>query len=188
MSSSDWYPEPRDDRPGAADRASDPYGAQAPYGPQDPYGSQDPYGAQDPYGSRDPYGSASPYGAGDPSGPAPGVPASSAPAPVGGRPGVAGGPPIYYVAPLPTPGFIIAGFVLGIVSITFCAGLTAPFGLYYSIRGMRAAAPGAEPPVGGYGLAIAGLVTSILGMVALLFMLAYFVLIAVLALSAPSGY
>lgn len=88
--------------------------------------------------------------------------------------------PVYAPAP-PTSSHAIVGLVLGIASFVFCAGLTAPLGLIFSILGMRETGVNAAQPKGGRGLAIAGLVVSILGCLVLLLMLAYIVLAIVLA-------
>lgn len=88
--------------------------------------------------------------------------------------------PVYAPAP-PTSSNAIVGLVLGIASFAFCAGLTGPLGLIFSILGMRETGVNATQPKGGRGLAIAGLVVSILGCLVLLFALAYIVLVIVLA-------
>lgn len=84
-----------------------------------------------------------------------------------------------YMPGPPSSGMAIAGMVLGIASIAFCAGFTAPFGLVFSILGMKETAPSAASPKGGRGLAIAGLVTSIIGSLILLLWVAYVLLIIV---------
>ena len=53
---------------------------------------------------------------------------------------------------------------------------------------MRATAPGAQPARGGRGLAIAGLVTSILGTLALLGIIAYIIVMIVFVASMPTDY
>ncbi|EYT51260.1 DUF4190 domain-containing protein [Brachybacterium muris] len=88
----------------------------------------------------------------------------------------------------PSSGMAITGMVLGIASIAFCAGFTAPFGLVFSILGMKETAPSAASPKGGRGLAIAGLVTSIIGSLILLLWVAYIVLIIVGVGMSGSGY
>lgn len=198
-----------DDRGGYG--AQDPYGTQ--HGGSDPYGqgsagqgaygqgaygqgsyspnsySQDPY-AQEPYGSATTFGSPSAPGAHDPyAAPAPsadgfgpsfGSP-SAAPAGAGGY------APVGYAPPMPTSGKGVAGFILGIASLLMCGGLTAPVGLVFSILGMRETGPSATAPKSGRGLAIAGLVLSILGCLVLLFLIAYFVLVIIVA-STEGGY
>ncbi|MBB5830437.1 DUF4190 domain-containing protein [Brachybacterium aquaticum] len=180
------------------------YGAQDPYGSSDPYGQnsygqgssrQDPY-AQDPYSSATSYGSSTPYGS-------PGAPGAhdpyAAPAPSAdgfgpsfGSPsaapaGAGGYAPVGYAPPMPTSGKGVAGFILGIASLLMCGGLTAPVGLVFSILGMRETGPSATAPKSGRGLAIAGLVLSILGCLVLLFLIAYFVLVIIVA-STEGGY
>lgn len=59
----------------------------------------------------------------------------------------------------------VASLVLGILSITMCSGLTSLPGLVCAIVGMRET--GATGAKGGRGLAIAGLVTSIIGLLIL---------------------
>lgn len=166
---------------------------------QDPYavgdGGADPYGA-DPYAT-DPY-AADPYAAdpyatdplnADGFGP---VFGSSAPAQSGGYAVTAyessqpygahpSGPPGYgsYPPPLPSSGAGITGFVLGLLSLTLCAGLTAPVGIFFAAQGMKETGPHATHRKGGRGLAIAGLVTSLVGMVPFLFMVLYIALFVV---------
>lgn len=177
----------------------DPYGSgNDPYSiGNDSYGSgNDPYGSgsdaydpgREPTGaSGDPYSSQAaghdPYGASSSDGALHGPGYSSSFAQHGGLQFGAGaqGPYAYPVAMAPpSSGLGIAGFVLGILSLVFCGGLTAPFGLVLSIMGMKETAPGATPPKSGRGLAIAGLVLSILGTLVLLAVVAYFVLMIVL--------
>lgn len=153
---------------------SDPYASWGESDPSRP--GADPSGP-DPYGT-DPAGS-DPYAAGpqDPLA-APGFsPGGFVPVHSGPQFGDHGG---YAPVPAPPPSSAaaIAGFVLGLLSVTLCAGLTAPVGLIFSLRGMRESGPRAHPPAGGYGLAIAGLVTSIIGCLTLLAVIAYLAFVA----------
>ena len=170
----------------------DPYGQE-----QDPYAAQQsPYGAaQSPYGAeQDPYSSGAgssgdfqePYGAEQSGYGAPQFGAGAQqPYPVG-APGPYGTP--IAMAP-PSSGLGIAGFILGLLSITACTGITGPFGLVLSIMGMRETSPAAASPRGGRGLAIAGLVLSILGTLILLAFVAYVIFaFVVVGVSASSGY
>ena len=165
---------------------------------QDPYGPSseryDPYGSSasaDPYGTADPYASAGQHGAADPHG-APqlgaGVqdPYASLPS---GVPQSYYAAPGYAVAAPPSSGLGIAGFVVGLLGLTLCGTLVSPVGLVLSILGMRETAPTASPPKGGRGLTITGLILSIIGTVALLLIIAYFVVMFVIAgVAASSGY
>lgn len=140
--------------------------------------------AQDPSG-QDPYA----HGAAGPSfsGQNPYADGHHAPGPyaAGGgvqHPGgpVHGGPAGYgFAPPPPTSGAAIAGLVLGILGLTFCAGLTSPFGVFFSLRGMKEAEPSATPPASGRGLAIAGLVTSLVGLLFLLLWALWIVLMVI---------
>lgn len=163
---------------------------------QDPYGQeQDQYAAQQsPYGAeQDPYSS----GAGtsgdfqESFGAEQSV--HSAPQFGGGAQPYGVGVPGPYASPIamapPSSGLGIAGFVLGLLSITLCSGITGPFGLVLSIMGMRETSPAAASPRSGRGLAIAGLVLSILGTLILLAFVAYVIfVIVVVGVSASSGY
>ena len=195
---------------------TDPYSSSDPYASSDPYSSSDPYGTSDPYGSSgaDPSGSGSasdPYGTYDPYattssaagaedqlaspgfGPEFGGSPVAAPAyatPAYGAPAssMAGyGVPAYAVAP-PTAGSAIAALVLGILSLTMCQGIAGPVGLVFSIIAMRQTAPGTVPVQGGRGLAIAGLVTSILGTLVLAFWIVYIVIMVVFVATVPTDY
>lgn len=158
----------------------------------DPYAvgsaSTDPY-ATDPHSSSSsgsyssgPHPSA-PY-AGDQflaAGPAPGAPQTqhpTAPHPTGPIPQ---GPPQFgaFQTPLPSSSAAITGFVLGLVGLVMCGGLTSPFGIYFSAQGMKETEPTARELKGGRGLAIAGMVTSLVGLILLLFMLLYVALMIV---------
>jgi hypothetical protein len=156
----------------------------------DAYGSgSDPYGSSDDAFVPD-FGSTS--GGGDPYA-APAAPYSTQSAAPSFGPQFGEVPQGSYGQPLamapPSSGLGIAGFILGILALTFCGGLTGPPGLILSIMGMKATAPGAMPPRSGRGLAIAGLVLSILGTLGLLAMVAYVVLMIVLVgTTAGSGY
>lgn len=180
----------------------DPYGSGSdPYGSgSDSYGSgRDQHGAgndafgsaSDPYGSgNDPYGSANDAYVSD-FAPTSGDPFASSAAGFDARstsssfgPQFGAAPQGVYAHPVamapPSSGLGIAGFILGILSLTFCSGITGPFGLVLSIMGMKETAPGATPPKSGRGLAIAGLVLSILGTLVLLAVVAYIVFMIVL--------
>lgn len=132
----------------------------------------DAYGQGSAGEHRDPY--TDPYGGSSAMSPSPAYQQGFAAQPDAGTQGY--GQPAYTQAPS-SSGMAIAGLVLGIVSFVACAGLTAPLGLIFSIMGMRETAPTAANPKGGRGLAIAGLVTSIIGCLMLLAVIAYFVLI-----------
>lgn len=156
---------------------NDPYGQQGGYR-DDPYASGSV--ASDPYAnasaSSDPY--ADPYAL-DPlltDGYASG--ALQAQPPAGPHPM---GPPQYgaFQAPLPSSSAAITGFVLGLVGLVMCGGLTSPFGIIFSAKGMKETAPTASPMMGGRGLAIAGLVISLIGLLPLLLMLFYIVVIVI---------
>lgn len=186
-------------RPGADPYGADPYGS----GPtSDPYGAgRDPYGpgsavdasGADLYGT-DPYGpdpgGTDPYAAGpqDPLA-APGyTPGGFAPVHSGPQFGDRVGYGTAYVPPPPTSSMAITGFVLGLLAISICSGLTSPFGVVFSLRGMAQTAPDANPPASGRGLAIAGLVTSIIGLVPLLLVLGYLVVLVLVYLADPSAF
>jgi len=184
------------------------------YGTSDPYssyGSSDPYGstsagatssAPDLYGAYDPYAPTSSAAGGEDQLASPGfgpefggspvaAPADAAYAPpayaTAGYGAAGYGMPAYAVAP-PTAGSAIAALVLGILSLTLCQGIVGPVGLIFSIIAMRRTAPGAVPVQGGRGLAIAGLVTSILGTLLLAFWIVYIVLMFVLVATVPTDY
>lgn len=169
---------------------ADPYGdgrgafAQDPYA-HDPYAqgasAHDPFApAPDPYAG-DPYATAAPSAedplTADGFGPRFGDHAV-APAPVPGAAyGTGYGPAGGYVPP-PASGAAITAFVLGLLALTFCSGLTAPVGLIFAAKGMKETSPAVPQPAGGRGLAIAGLVTSIIGLIPLLLILFWVVVIA----------
>lgn len=148
---------------------------------EDPYavgpGGVDPY-ARDPL-SADGYGpvfSSDPYGtAGHGAAPSTAQHPGAHPA---GSPGYGHFPP----AP-PSSGSAIAGFVLGLLGITMCSGLTAPFGIIFSAMGMKETGPGATTAKGGRGFAIAGLVTSLIGLLPLALVLFYIVMVIVMIAS-----
>lgn len=101
------------------------------------------------------------------------------------------GPPGYgsYTPPLPSSGAGITGFVLGLLSLTMCAGLTAPIGIIFAAMGMKETGPHATHRKGGRGLTIAGLVMSLVGLIPFLFLVLYivFVIIAIGAGAASSA-
>lgn len=178
-----------DGRGGEQPYGSDSYATNAPA--TDPYAQdqnvQDPY-AQDPY-EADPL-------AADGFGP---VFSSSAQAQPGGY-AVAtydpaqqygahpSGPPGYgyYPPPLPSSGAGITGFVLGLLALTMCAGLTAPIGIIFAAMGMKETGPTATNRKGGRGIAIAGLVTSLVGLIPFLFLVLY-VIFFIVALGAGAA-
>lgn len=180
--------------PYGSSASADPYGSAEQHEAADPYGTADPHGTADPYGAADPYGGADPYGAADPHG-APqrgaGVQDPYASLPSGLSQGRYAAPG-YAVAVQPAPpssGLGIAGFVVGLLGLTLCGTLVSPVGLVLSILGMRETSPTATPPKGGRGLTITGLILSIIGTVALLLIIAYFVVMFVIAgVAAGSGY
>lgn len=143
--------------------------------------------SDDPYAIREDDGYSDPYAAPSSASSAPGYQPSPSPAyqssfqqgPGYGQPAYAPGPP--------SSSHAVVGMVLGIVSIALCAGVTAPIGLIFSILGMRETSPTATEPKGGRGLAIAGLVTSILGCLVLLFVVAYFVLVIGVGIAASTS-
>lgn len=146
-------------------------------GGEDPYAQgtgqgQDAYGPGSAQEYQDPY--ADPYGGSSAMSPSPQYQQGFAAQPGSGAYGY--GQQTYAPAQ-PSSGMAIAGMVLGIASFVACAGLTAPLGLIFSIMGMRETSPTATNPKGGRGLAITGLVTSIIGCLVLLFVIAYVVLI-----------
>ena len=150
---------------GTAPYAADPYASDLNGG--DPYAT-DPF-AGDPYAS-DPYATAP--SASDPYATAPHASAPPAQPPVGPYPA---GPPRFgdFRAPLPSSGAAITGFVLGLVGLVMCGGLTSPFGIWFSARGMKETALTSREPMSGRGLAIAGLVISLVGLIPLFFLLLY---------------
>lgn len=135
--------------------------------------SSSPYGRHDPYAQHDPYS----QGFADPSAAAGGA---YAPGPY------PAGPPVHgaFAPPPPSSGAAITGFVLGLLGVLMCGGLTAPFGLVFSAIGMKETGAAAPLPKGGRGLAIAGLVTSLIGMIPLLTIVLYIVVFGLAALSA----
>lgn len=96
------------------------------------------------------------------------------------------GPPQYgaFPPPLPSSNAALAGFVLGLAGLVMCGGLTSPFGIWFSAVGMKDTGPEASMPKGGRGLAVAGLVTSLIGLIPLLFVLLYLAVVLVGILSA----
>lgn len=159
---------------------SDGYGHEG-YGHEyDPYavgpGGTDPY-ASEPYPAgpegADPYASAPYVSEPHPAGPYPAGPYPAGPHPAG--------PPQYgaYPPPLPSSNAALAGFVLGLAGLVMCAGLPSPFGIWFSAVGMKETGPEASVPKGGRGFAVAGLVTSLIGLIPLLFVLLYFALIII---------
>jgi len=99
------------------------------------------------------------------------------------------GPPQYgaFPPPLPSSNSALAGFVLGLAGLLMCGGLTSPFGIWFSALGMKETGPEASMPKGGRGLAVAGLVTSLIGLIPLLFVLLYLALVLVGIISAATS-
>lgn len=172
---------------------SDGYGRYSAPGPSDPYAGT--YGGAGGYGSpgTDPYGAPSgePGSGASASDPSASSAASAAPDPyassAAATPGYTGpefgsgalpygGPaqPQYYVAP-PSSGAATAAMILGILSLT-CLPLTGPVAIVLAAMGMKATADGTQ---GGRGLAIAGLVTGILGTLYLIFVVLWILLYVV---------
>lgn len=165
--------------------AGDPYGADRSYGgAHDPYGQtpsapEDPYAVgyegTDPY-ARDPLdadGFGPVFGT-EAEAPASGY-AAAASAPGQPYPTQYPGPYGYgpYAPPPPSSGAAITSLVLGLLALTMCAGLTAPVGVIFAAKGMKETGPQAHTAKSGRGLAIAGLVTSLIGLIPLLFFLLY---------------
>ena len=91
--------------------------------------------------------------------------------------------------PVQTSGSAITALVLGILALTFCAGLTAPVGIIFAAKGMKDTSPVSPQPLGGRGLAIAGLVTSLVGILPFLVLVFYIVMgIVAIALGSTSSY
>lgn len=168
MTSSNWNSEPDPSQPRedtSIPSASDPTAGSAP----DVSGAPSVGSAADPYGQSGrpvPQWASSPAPAGQPS-------------PAVGAPGY-GAPAGFAVAP-PTSGMAVAGFVVSLVSLFLCAGITAPVALILSILGMKKTAPDAQPPAGGRGLAIAGVVISGIGVAILALFLIWIIGFAGLA-------
>lgn len=162
----------------------DPYAV----GPQgaDPYAS----GAQgaDPYGqdqlSADGYAPTFSSDAGGPGGAAGSAVAASPWGQQHGQPGFG-----HYSPPAPTSAMAVTGFVLGLVGLILCPGIVSPVGLLFSVLGMRETGAASWSRKGGRGLAIAGLVLSLIGVVMLLLTLAYVVfMVVMIAVSEGAGY
>lgn len=194
-----------DSHGGYGDR--DPYGSDSSAGwshsaPEDPYAvgpdGTDPYAsepldadgfgpvfgssAENPAGG----GAVAMAGAGQPySGqqhPGQAYPGHQHPAPYPGPQGY--GP---YAPPPPSSGAAITSLVLGLLALTLCAGLTAPVGLVFAAKGMKETGPSAPAPKGGRGLAIAGLVTSLIGLLPLLIFVFYIVIFVLAIFAEMSG-
>ena len=184
------------------------------YGDRDPYGSdsgaggarsapEDPYAVgpdgNDPYASdpldADGFGPVFGSDAGTPTGsgalatagagqayPGQQYPGQQHPAPYPGPHGY--GP---YAPPPPSSGAAITSLVLGLLALTMCAGLTAPVGVIFAAKGMQETGPSAPVPKGGRGLAIAGLVTSLIGLIPLLFFVFYIGMMILAVFAGMSG-
>ncbi|EWS80269.1 membrane protein [Brachybacterium phenoliresistens] len=167
---------------------SDGYGRYSASGPSDPYAGT--YGGAGGYGSpgTDPYGvPADELGSAGSSASAAAAPDPYASSAATAAPGYTGpefgsgalpygGPaqPQYYVAP-PSSGSATAAMILGILSLT-CLPLAGPVAVVLAVMGMKATADGTQ---GGRGLAIAGLVTGILGTLYLIFVVLWILLYVV---------
>lgn len=147
-SNSDPYTQsPSPYAPTSGSTAADPFGSETADGYAAPASASASYPTTTSSASTStPYTSSDPYRAGD---------GQRSWAPAQPYPGVA----------RPTSGMAVASLVLGILSITMCSGLTSLPGLVCAIVGMRET--GATGAKGGRGLAIAGLVTSIIGLLIL---------------------
>ena len=185
----------------------DPYGSDSGAGwshsaPEDPYAvgpdGTDPYASEplDADGFGPVFGSAAENpagggavamaGAGQPySGqqhPGQAYPGHQHPAPYPGPQGY--GP---YAPPPPSSGAAITSLVLGLLALTMCAGLTSPVGIIFAAKGMKETGPSAPAPKGGRGLAIAGLVTSLIGLLPLLIFVFYIVIFVLAIFAEMSG-
>lgn len=168
------YNGPVNDQQGA-------YGVQQPYGEQQVYENQQPYGEQQVYGNQQPYGNQqyaqNPYGAQSPQ---PGVPMYSQ-TPYGaqqqynqqnfGQPVKA---VVYDAVPGGTHGTSVAALVCGILGLLFfwVPGLDLILCLAGLICGIIAVAKG----FGGRGMAITGLVLSIIDCILTLIFFYFFAL------------
>ena len=141
--------------------ASDPYAVSGPYSASDPYAVQDSFSSPDPYSPHSSSAAQNPYAA-----------------PYAGPGHPPGGPSPWMQPPRQTSSMALAGFVVSLVSLVMYS-LAAPVGLVLSLIGMRDTGASASTPQEGRGFAIAGLVLSILGCLALLAVIAYFVLVIV---------
>lgn len=180
---------------------SDPYGSDSGAGwpqsaPEDPY-AVGPEGT-DPYANdsldADGFGPVFGNGAESHSGGAVATagavhPASGQPYPWQQHPAPYPGPQGYgpYSPPPPSSGAAITSLVLGLLALTMCAGLTSPVGIIFAAKGMKETGPSAPAPKGGRGLAIAGLVTSLVGLLPLLIFVFYIVIFVLAIFAEMSG-
>lgn len=192
-------PDPLAAPPADADRggAPDPYGAP----PADPYGAPapDPYAAPsadhhgattaDPYASPyDPYGP-SEHGAGAEGtvdtyatsayGTRYAVPAGAPADPYGGavqKPYAPQGYASGYVPAPPTSGLALAGMILGIVGLATCSGIPSVIGIILSAVSLRETGSGERS---GRGFAIAGIVTSGIGLLVILAVVVFYIVVFV---------
>lgn len=170
--------DPYAQRPDPYAQRSDPYAQ-----PQDPYAlDRSPYEpGPDPYASgHDPYARSHDPLTADGFAPVFGE-SASAPARGYGVPVPPAGAAVYGSFP-PRPvmsGMAITGFVVGLAGLFLCGGLVSPIGIIFSALGLRETGPDASPPAAGRGLAVAGLVTSLIGLVPLILMGIYVVLMFV---------
>ncbi|AXK46013.1 DUF4190 domain-containing protein [Brachybacterium saurashtrense] len=172
------------DGPGRWADGQDPYAVE-----QGSSASADPYAArpQEADGFGPVFGAPQSGASGHGTAPSPyAAPAQAGSAPYGAPP--SGGPQYGGFAPVPpSSGAATAGLVLGVLALTMCAGLTAPFGIWFSAKGMKETGPEAATARSGRGLAIAGLVTSLIGLIPLLFILAYVAVIIIAAIATAAG-
>ncbi len=88
---------------------------------------------------------------------------------------------------LPKDGYGIAGFICGIVGITACCGITSIPGLICSIISMNKVKKGEVDPSTKW-MGTVGLVLSIVGLLLILFVIAYYFLVFYVAINDPSYY
>lgn len=178
--------------------SSEAYGTHDPYDAHGPYGVHDPYGAHDPYGSHDASGAgtqrpddpgAHPYAAGQqPSGTSGTSPYDPGAQPYGAagqhpsgagalQPYTAPGHGTVYVTPPPTSGLALAGMILGISGLAVCLGVPSVIGLILSLVSLRETGNGERS---GRGFAIAGIVTSAIGLLVMLAIVAFYVFMFVM--------
>lgn len=180
--------------------SEDPYGRYGVPGvTEDPQNFGVPGVTEDPYSA---YGEVRPGPFGSPSEPGPSSSSSmpqyssptwtqpgdssSPPAPAPGNPPGAYGPSTgAYLAPAVTSGKAIASLIIGILALVSCGWLTiaSPVGLVLGILGLKEADRGERS---GRGLAIAGIITSAVGMVLIVLGILYVAFMIVLAVASSS--
>lgn len=166
------------------------YGTGASGSAPDPYPVADPQQVADPAGySADPHTSGG-YGPSPQSYQQPQQQVEPYQQPQYGPVGGVYGQPVL-IAPLaPTSGAAVASLILGILSITGFGAILGPVGLGFAISGMRTTA---NDRFRGRGLAIGGLITSIIGSLWLLLIVIWMVAAVLIPLfvvgtSATTGY